>query len=137
MGYTDVPKDVKGQPDHESVISAEWTFGAITMCRVLAAQYRNLGNTTYADSLQHDADTMTQAVRYLLLDTSRDDQDLNAYFYANRRYDIPFGWWGNRVDSLTSSAWAVMVANNFHPFVLSGSYLELPGDSDPNNPDPR
>ena len=138
VGYTDVPTDptiLKGAKPHAFIISAEWTFGAINMCRVIGGQYldksRVCGDPTqaktyanYAASLHRDAETMMSGVRNLLLDTSRSRQDIFAYYYANRRYDIPFGWYSNRVDSLCSTSWGVMVLNHYNPFILAGSYAK-------------
>lgn len=140
VGYTDVNQDPALQhlpPDqqHQYIISAEWTFGAINMCRVIAAQYQTKADQAptsaqqqvylnYAASLLRDASTMIAGVRWLLLDTSRADQEINAYYYANRRYDIPFGWYANRVASLCSTSWAVMVSQQFNPFMLGGSYYK-------------
>jgi hypothetical protein len=47
-----------------------------------------------------------------------------AYDYANKRYYIPFGWWANKVPSLTSTAWVLIIDHNFNPFVLGGSSNE-------------
>jgi LysM repeat protein len=142
VGYTDVPDPttpegqatLQGAMPHAFIISAEWSFGAIVMCQVLAEQYRLRAQRQaddrerkqrylrYANALERDADSMIKGVRYILLDTSRDDQDIYAYYYANRRYAIPFGWYSNRVDSLCATAWALLVRRRFNPFVLGGSY---------------
>jgi hypothetical protein len=44
-----------------------------------------------------------------------------AYLYANKRYEIPFGWWANALPSLASTTWAIMTDHNFDPFVLGGT----------------
>ena len=43
-----------------------------------------------------------------------------AYLYANERYFIPWGWWANPIASLASSAWVILIDNDFDPFVLGG-----------------
>ncbi len=42
------------------------------------------------------------------------------YLYASRRYFVPFGWYANPLTSTTSTAWMLMVANLFNPFVYGG-----------------
>jgi LysM repeat protein len=142
VGYTDVPDPttpegqatLQGSRPHAFIISAEWSFGAIVMCQALAEQYRLRAQRQaddrerkqrylrYASALERDAESMIKGVRYVLLDTSRDDQDIYAYYYANRRYAIPFGWYSNRVDSLCATAWALLVRRRFNPFIMGGSY---------------
>jgi hypothetical protein len=138
VGYTNVNTDpyisrLPAAQRNQFILSAEWSFGAVTMCRVIGRQYLQQARTAataadrqkyyaYAAEMLKDAATMTSGVRSLLLDTSRNDQDVYAYYYANRRYFIPFGWFANRVDSLCSTSWALMVMNDFNPFVLGGSY---------------
>jgi hypothetical protein len=115
---------------HEFIISTEWTLGAINNCLVLAAQYEDPAsphyNPEFATSLRKDADTMLTGINTVLLDKDSRSKDTEAYYYANRRYRIPFGWYANRIDSLCSNAWAIMVANRFNPFVLGGSYTSHP-----------
>ena len=143
VGYTDVndPAAVSHIPaeakKHEYIISAEWTFGAINMCLVLAEQYDDINsshhNEFYARSLRADAHSMISGVNSIgalskvddshpLIDLESRDENTAAYRYANRRYNIPFGWWANPIDSLCSTAWGLMVANRFNPFILGGSY---------------
>ena len=43
-----------------------------------------------------------------------------AYLYANKRYFIPWGWWANPIPSLASSAWVVLIDENYNPFILGG-----------------
>lgn len=69
---------------------------------------------------------MLTGINTVLLDTNSRSRDTEAYYYANRRYRIPFGWYANRIDSLCSNAWAIMVANRFNPFALGGSYTHQP-----------
>jgi hypothetical protein len=123
VGYTDVgtlPPEAAGR-EHSYIVSAEWTFGAINMCLVLAEQYAAQGNTDYTASLRKDAESMMRAMREMMLDKESRSDDTEAYFYSNIRYEIPFGWFGNRIDSLCSTAWAIMMENRFNPFVLGGS----------------
>ncbi|MFH0879033.1 MAG: hypothetical protein V2A34_04925, partial [Lentisphaerota bacterium] len=129
--------------------SAEWTFGAILMCRNLARDYWEMGKPDLAQSLALDAETMRAGIESLKVPVSQIqtittspgsgaiftyDPDWqvwgspsvtnfnagSAYLYASRRYEIPFGWWANPLPSLASSAWAIMTDHDFDPFVLGG-----------------
>jgi hypothetical protein len=42
------------------------------------------------------------------------------YLYASKRYRIPFGWYANPLPSTSSSAWIVMLADNYDPFGYGG-----------------
>lgn len=135
--------DVNNQSN--DVFSAEWTFGAILMCRNLARDYLAAGRPDLARRFEDDAETMRSSCEDLLVpvtnivtETLANGQftyDLNwwqyttkitnvtsgvAYVYANKRYEIPFGWWANRLPSLASTAWSVMDDAWFDPFVLGG-----------------
>jgi hypothetical protein len=42
------------------------------------------------------------------------------YLYASSRYRIPFGWYANPLPSTCSTAWVLLVADNYDPFVYGG-----------------
>ena len=128
VGYSD-------QPVSNPVISAEWTFGAINMCLVAAAQYGDQTsphyNLNWASDLLADAQSMASGVQALFASFALDDLqstdmvgDVEAYYYANARYNIPFGWWANKLPSLCSTAWSLMIENGFNPFALGGTYTD-------------
>ncbi len=104
VGYTDGPSEV---------LSVEWTLGAILLVKELDKVY-------HLPDLQEDAVTMREGVEALKEEVIIDGEKTLAFDYANTRYFIPFGWWSNKVPSLTSTAWAMMIDRNFNPFVLGG-----------------
>ena len=135
VGYDD-------KNDGGTVMSAEWTFGAINMVRMMMTYY---GTTSaYYQQLQSDEKAMVTGVQQLYSDnypkapafqsdipsgyTSYmpvSSGDSNSWFvYSNKRYYIPFGWYGNPLPSLCSTAWAVMVNYGYNPFSLDaeGTY---------------
>ncbi|HXV18679.1 MAG TPA: GNAT family N-acetyltransferase, partial [Candidatus Omnitrophota bacterium] len=107
-----------GYKKTNDILSGEWTFGAITMAKVLAAQYKGIDDKAAA-SLLEDADAMRKGVEELKVAVG----DTVAYKYANKRYRIQFGtsgWWANPIPSTASSTWAIFVDTNFNPFELGG-----------------
>lgn len=44
----------------------------------------------------------------------------NPYLYASKRYFIPFGWYANPIPSTCATAWMLMVANAYNPFLPGG-----------------
>jgi hypothetical protein len=48
--------------------------------------------------------------------------DRLAFLYANRRYQIPFGWISNPIPSQASTGWSVFLYYNFNPFNPIGTY---------------
>jgi hypothetical protein len=42
------------------------------------------------------------------------------YLYSSRRYRIPFGWYANPLPSLSSTAWAILLADHYDPFGYGG-----------------
>eukprot|EP00239_Pterosperma_sp_CCMP1384_P006677 CAMPEP_0197848330 /NCGR_PEP_ID=MMETSP1438-20131217/8321_1 /TAXON_ID=1461541 /ORGANISM="Pterosperma sp., Strain CCMP1384" /LENGTH=694 /DNA_ID=CAMNT_0043460511 /DNA_START=88 /DNA_END=2172 /DNA_ORIENTATION=+ len=121
VGYTQ-------EKNGTAVWSAEWTFGAILMTRKLAAEYKAAGNAQYASALQADADSMWELVRKPVKVCPNTDewcggglqQRDGGYMYANARFFIPWGWYANPVSALCSTAWEVMLVNNFNPFIFGG-----------------
>jgi hypothetical protein len=45
------------------------------------------------------------------------------YLYASRRYRVPFGWYANPIPSTASTAWVIIVADDFDPFEYGGGLL--------------
>jgi hypothetical protein len=89
-----------GYTDGHKVLSSEWTFGAINMCRVLSEQYATV-DAEISLSFKTDADTMMAGVQSL---KERLSDNTVGYKYASERYWIPFGWWANPVPSMTATA---------------------------------
>lgn len=143
VGFCDI------NDESNDVCTAEWTFGAILMCRNLARDYWQMGKQDIARSFALDAESMRAGVESLKVvvsnittvttstnSGSRFTYDPNwanwgspartnirtgvAWLYANKRYEIPFGWWANPLPSLASTAWSVMTDRDFDPFILGG-----------------
>ncbi|MES3007926.1 MAG: hypothetical protein V4751_09165 [Pseudomonadota bacterium] len=126
----------------QGVLSAEWTAGAITMVRTLIAYYQTISSGApesaraqdFVAQLQQDEQSMLEAITQLRLDHYAtagfpgEPQDYSQlislptrpYLYASKRYFVPFGWNANPLPSTTSTAWMLMVANRFNPFVYGG-----------------
>lgn len=118
----------------QGVLSGEWTAGAIVMVRNMIKHYRT-GGEQYVQGLREDESAMLEAVQSLRFDRyAHTDfpgkpagyQNLiveasKPYLYASRRYLIPFGWYANPLPSTASSAWMVMVADDFDPFGYGGA----------------
>lgn len=126
----------------QGVLSAEWTAGAITMVRTLIAYYQTIPSDgpdsakarDFVARLQQDEQSMLDAITHLRLDAyaaagfpggpPNYSQLLSLptrpYLYASKRYLVPFGWYANPLPSTCSTAWMIMVANRFNPFVYGG-----------------
>ena len=135
VGYSD--QDGNGtNPDgtyKQGVLSAEWTAGAIVMVRNMIRHYA--GAAQYERGLREDEGAMLDAVQSLRFDRyQRSDfsgkpanyqnlivQASKPYLYASRRYLIPFGWWANPIPSTASTAWIIMLADDFDPFGYGGA----------------
>ena len=107
VGYTD---------GRSEVLSVEWTCGAILLIKELQNFY---GRKNVKD-LEKDAITMRSGIESLKEKIIIHGIETVAFHYANKRYSIPFGWWANKIPSLTSTAWVLMIDRNFNPFVLGG-----------------
>ena len=139
--------DINNQSN--DIVSAEWSFGAVLMCRNLARDYAAMGRNDLAAKFEDDAESIRTAIEALkvpvtniVTETLANGQftyDFNwwqyttkitnistgvAYLYANKRYEIPFGWWANPLPSLASTAWSILDDNWFDPFVLGGVDLQ-------------
>jgi len=126
VGYT-TSKNLNGtKPD---VWSGEWTWGAVFMCRKIAAEYRKVGRNDWADSLEADATSMVTFMK-VQVQVCKDDPVWcpggglvlpdGSYLYANKRFFIPWGWYANPVGATSSTAWAVCNDFNYNPFMIGG-----------------
>ena len=95
--------------------SGEWSFGAMTACKVLADEYEKKGSADIATKLRADAANMRKAVMAPRKRVGMDEVGgLNnavidgGILYANRRFFIPWGWYANAVSSLCSTSWSIM-----------------------------
>ena len=132
VGYSD--------EDKNSVMSAEWTAGAINMVHMLVEYYTANPNGITAAQLQElkdDRDSMLKNLVNMRNDrypsanyidaphpeylTTVPDGQL-AFLYCSKRYFIPFGWFGNPLPSAASTTWPVMLHYTFNPFQPEGSF---------------
>jgi hypothetical protein len=149
VGYSDA--DGNGTaPDgtyRASVLSGEWTAGAIVMVRNMIRHYQAVPRgapqagqaQTFVAKLAADEDAMIAGIqslryrRYLQADfpgKPRNYEQLigepsspvptDPYLYSSRRYLIPFGWYGNPLPSTAASAWALLIADHYDPFGYGG-----------------
>jgi len=118
--YTSANGQVEGlgftKNSNDQVFSGEWTFGAINMLRIIAAES---GNTRHADEAAH---LRHQIEMKLTEDAVIDGVKTRTVRYCNKRYWIPFGWFGNPLPSMASTAWAVFNDANFNPLHLGGGF---------------
>lgn len=126
----------------QGIASVEWTAGAITMIRTMIAHYQTISPPSphveeagrFTEDLRRDERSMLAAMDKLRVDTYA-DSDFNGklkhydqlfklstkpYLYASKRYFIPFGWYANPIPSTCATAWMLMAANNYNPFVPGG-----------------
>jgi hypothetical protein len=132
VGYSD--------QDNNSVMSAEWTAGAINAVRCLMVYYQ--ADTNRFSSLQADHDSMMTHLLNLRTDryvgagfpNGLDSKSFTyvkppsgqlAFLYASQRYNIPFGWYANPIPSTTSTSWTIFLHYDYNPFQLGGSYDSL------------
>jgi hypothetical protein len=147
VGYSDQDGDGRNSDGtyKQGVLSAEWTAGAIVMVRNMIKHYGGRGpRSSAADaaaaarferSLKDDESAMLDAVQSLRFDRYQrtefpgkpgNYQSLIAqvskpYLYASRRYRVPFGWYANPIPSTVSTAWIIMLADDFDPFGYGGA----------------
>lgn len=127
IGYS---SDAEGEPVHD-VCSPEWTFGAINMCRILAAEYEASGlwqDVALASLVREDEKSMLEGVGSFEM-SPRTPFESRAYPYVNRLVDTGFGWTALPVPCLSATAWAILIKNRFNPFRLGGEYLSTPHDA--------
>jgi hypothetical protein len=124
IGFSSGPN---GEPIHD-VCSPEWTFGAINMCRVLAAEYDAAGphhDAELASRLREDEQSMLEGVSMFEM-SPRTTFQSRAFPYVNRIADTGFGWQALPVPSLCATAWAILIQNGFNPFRLGGAGASVP-----------
>lgn len=143
IGYSD--QDGNGtNPDgtyKQGVLSAEWTAGAIVMVRNMIRHYskgsRSSGDigAQYERGLREDESAMLDNIQRLRFDRYQSSafpgkpasyrklivQANKPYLYASRRYRVPFGWYANPIPSTVSTAWIIMLADDFDPFGYGGA----------------
>jgi hypothetical protein len=144
VGYSD--RDGNGlRPDgtyRRGILSGEWTAGAIVMVRNMIKHYQSVqhdsvnyaGARQYEKDLREDEAAMLDGVqtlrfdRYLTTDfPEKPDnyadlivQSGKPYLYASKRYQVPFGWYANPIPSTSSTAWMIMLADDYDPFGYGG-----------------
>lgn len=144
VGFSDQDEnglDATGQY-RQGILSVEWSAGAITMVRAMLKYYQILSPASphyqaaraLITTLKKDEQTMLTALSTLRSDTYASghfsgtprqyDQFFTLatkpYLYASRRYLIPFGWYANPIPSTCATAWMIMVANGYNPFIIGG-----------------
>ena len=129
------------------ILSAEWTAGAIVMVRSMLRHYAIVpsGSDSYPSArafvtqLRSDEDSMIRGIQELRFDRyvagsfpgkpknyvdlmiePRSAPTTEPYLYASSRYRIPFGWYANPLPSTCSTAWIVLVADRYDPFLYGG-----------------
>lgn len=129
----------------QGILSTEWTAGAITMLRSMIAYYQTISPKSsqyrevqrFLESLKQDEQSMLAAIIKMRVDTYATVDfpgqpkhyrqllpigQTRPYVYASRRYLIPFGWYANPMPSTCATAWIIMVADGYNPFVYGGRY---------------
>ncbi|HYL00879.1 MAG TPA: hypothetical protein VEU78_06770 [Steroidobacteraceae bacterium] len=130
------------------VLSAEWTAGAIVMVRSMLRHYGATPrgeSRAYARArefvrqLRADETAMIRGIQELrfgryvagsmpgkpanygsLLAEPTGPLATQPYLYASSRYLIPFGWYANPLPSTCATAWILLVADDYDPFVYGG-----------------
>lgn len=126
--------------DNHSIMSAEWTAGAINAVRCLMVDYQP--DSTKFASLQADHDAMMTNILNLRTDKYlaagfpdgleapyfpyvNPPEGHLAFLYASKRYAIPFGWYANPIPSTTSTSWTIYLHYDYNPFQLAGTYTSM------------
>jgi hypothetical protein len=126
VGYTTTVSANGTRPD---IWSGEWTWGAVFMCRKVAAEYLAAGRADYAASLNADAESMISFMKKPVTPCADDPiwcpggglvLPDGSYLYANKRFFIPWGWYANPIGATSSTSWAVCNDFNYNPFMLGG-----------------
>ncbi len=149
VGYSDQDGNGQ-TPDgsfRSGILSAEWTAGAIVMVRSMLRHYATVpgGSAAYGRAqefirqLRLDEDSMIEGIQELRFDRyvagslrgkpgnyanlivePREPLATQPYLYASSRYRIPFGWYANPLPSTCSTAWILLVADKYDPFLYGG-----------------
>lgn len=149
VGYSDADGNGQAADGafKSGVLSAEWTAGAIVMVRSMLRFYGATarGSHAYARAqefvrqLRADETDMIRGIQELRFDRyvagSMPGKPGNyqnmivepagplatrPYLYASSRYLIPFGWYANPLPSTCATAWILLVADAYDPFVYGG-----------------
>jgi len=149
VGYSDLDGNGQTADGsfRSGILSAEWTAGAIVMVRSMLRQYATVpgGSAAYARAqefvrqLRSDEDSMIRGIQELRFDRyaassfpgkpenyanlivePRGPLGTQPYLYASSRYRIPFGWYANPLPSTCSTAWILLVADEYDPFIYGG-----------------
>ncbi len=106
-----------GYTDGRSMLSGEWTLGAVLMAKEMAKAYRS-SKPVWAQQLNQDADAMLLGVQALKV--SNPDGSI-GYLYANMDGPTGFGWMARRIQHTgATNGWMILMLLNFNPFVLGG-----------------
>ncbi len=106
-----------GYTDGDSMLSGEWTLGAVLMAKEVAGFYRR-SHPEWARQLQQDADAMLLGVQALKV--TRPDGSI-AYHYASKDGPTGFGWMARRIEHTgATNGWMIFTLADFNPFVLGG-----------------
>lgn len=110
-----------GYTDGTSMLSGEWTLGAVLMAKEMARTYRT-SHPDWAQQLNQDADTMLRGVQTLKI--SNPDGSI-GYLYANMDGPTGFGWMARRIQHTgATNGWMILMLLDFNPFVLGGGSYE-------------
>jgi hypothetical protein len=148
VGYSDA--DGNGQTSDgiykAGVMSAEWTAGAIVMVRNMIHHYHSVPADapnapqarSFESELRQDEQQMLVGIQrlrigqyvqatlpgkphdYAKLVMSKSGLRSEPYLYSSKRYRIPFGWYANPLPSTASTAWVILVADDYDPFGFGG-----------------
>ncbi len=106
-----------GYTDGTSMLSGEWTLGAVLMAKEMANVYRT-SHPDWARQLNQDANTMLLGVQRLKV--SNPDGSI-GYLYANMDGPTGFGWMARRIQHTgATNGWMILTLRDFNPFVLGG-----------------
>lgn len=135
VGYSDLDGNGRAQDGgyRASVLSSEWTAGAIDAVRALRAHYEQGGKPVIAE-LASDEASMLEGFARLRIDrydsagfpgaapklAARVPVAGTPWLYASRRYAIPFGWAANPLPSTCATAWALLLDARYDPFGYRG-----------------
>jgi hypothetical protein len=149
VGYSDQDGNGQNDDGtfRSGVMSAEWTAGAIVMVRNMIQRYGSVPQSSpdhaaalrYQAELREDERHMLEGLQELRLDRyakgefpgkpadyarlmveSGNPVRSAPYVYSSKRYRVPFGWYGNPIPSTSSTAWVILIADQYDPFGYGG-----------------
>ena len=108
------------------VRSSEYSYGAMNAAKILADAYEKKGKGGLAAKLRADAASMREHVNAPrhLGGMSNDD---GGILFSDRLFFAPWGWWAYDVSHLGTTAWSIMEAEDFSPWVLGGDSGDYAG----------